>query len=475
MKPLVFDLDRTLSRVDTLLEVAVRLAFLNPLRLLRAVLIAKTRLDLKKSIFELSRHGGIAAAAPLNEKVFELCKKEARLGREIVLATGSLREIADTTADSLGFGVRVLSSTEKNLKGQEKASVLRELYGVGGFDYVGDSSADKFVWDICDKGYFVGSKRKHLRFEKKFQKSLIFIPADARQVQAIAAMRPAHWVKNALLFLAPVLAVDLNVEALVTLLLGFLAFSLVASGLYIFNDVLDMSSDRLHHVKKQRVIASGILDLRLALFLIPLLLLSGLILAFMAATGLGLVLVVFYGVFSVAYSLVIKRIPVLDVIGLSFLYVYRIVAGGLLVGVGISFWLLTFAFLTFLSLALVKRSVELGALNLSASGEMHSMSNRGYEVRDLQWVRPMGIALSATTILVLSLYVEDKFALGDSQNLLPFALIPIWAIWVSRLWFDESHKRVDSDPVRYALSNPMSLALLATMASLYFFLTLLGG
>ena len=473
MKPIVFDLDRSLSRVDTLMEQVVELALTRPFFLIRLALRAKSRLDFKREVF--AAVSSKPTTVPLNSGALALIQQEAARGREVLIASASLQEVAESAVGGIGFAVPVLASQDMNLKGALKASELTRLFGEGGFDYVGDSRADLDVWKLADSGYLVGHTRDKNKFEALIGKPLTLIPRDGDLRSALEAMRPGHWVKNVLLFLTPLLAGSLGLSSALTLVSAFVSISLVASGLYLLNDVLDLKSDRMHPEKSKRAIASGLLDLRIALMLVPSLLIIGLALAVMSSGLLGLTLISIYAILSTSYSFLFKRVPVVDVVTLSLLYVFRIIAGGLLVGIPTSFWLLTFSFLSFLALALLKRTVELAGLQQNENLSENSMSRRGYSPKDLQWVRPLGVSLSASTILMLALYVEDKFALGSSETLLPFLLIPIWSVWVSKLWFDERHGRVESDPVRYALRNKFSLGLLISLGVIYSSITFLGG
>ena len=473
MKPIVFDLDRSLSRVDTLVEQIVELALTKPFSLVRIAVGAKSRLDFKRAVFAAVNPE--PRFIPMNSSALALLHKEASSGREVLIASAALKDVAESAVGNIGITLRVLASEDSNLRGGLKASELTRLFGKEGFDYVGDSRADLEVWKVARNAYLVGNKRNKTKFEAIIGKPITLIPSDGDFRSALDAMRPGHWIKNALLFLTPVLAGALNLSSFFTLLVAFAAISLVASSLYLLNDILDLQSDRMHPEKSRRAIASGLLDLRIALGLVPLLLVLGVILAFLSSGLLGLTLISIYAVLSAAYSFLLKRIPVVDVVTLSLLYVFRIIAGGLLVGIVTSFWLLIFSFLSFLSLALLKRTVELAGLQVNENLSDNSMSRRGYSPNDLQWARPLGVSLSASTILMLALYVEDKFELGTSETLLPFLLIPVWSVWVSKLWFDEAHGRVDSDPVRYALKNKLSLGLLLTLGIIYASIILLGG
>lgn len=468
---LVVDLDGSLSKVDALAEMALALLLRHPLKLLRAALEARNRLNFKTSIFKLS--GGQISDLPLQQSVVELIQSRGAVGGKVVLATASIPEIANSVASRIPEISEVFASHAVNLKGKAKAELLAERFGTGGFDYVGDSSSDLEVWMQSDKALFVGSQRKMEHLSKKLGRKIQVVGETKTTKGFVRQLRISHWVKNLLLFAAPVLAFSTELEGYLRLTVVFFAFSFMASAFYTVNDLLDINSDRLHPEKKYRPIAAGDLGALKAGLLTPLLMTLAAISAF-ASYGLeGLAWVFFYGSISGLYSFRLKRIPVVDVISLSLLYVLRIIAGAELTQTDLTFWFLTFSLLVFLALALMKRTVEL-AVVAPGSG-IHSASIRGYGAEDLGWVRGLGLGISAVTVLVLALYMEDRF--DSSNNLLSISLIIVsaWTTWIGRLWFDEAHRKLHSDPVRHALTSPWSVATLMVVGASYLLAVQFGG
>ena len=163
----------------------------------------------------------------------------------------------------------------------------------------------------------------------------------------LEALRPKQWVKNGLVFLPLLFAIDLawapgNLEPLpqLGLQLGglFLAFCLLASGVYLFNDLMDRRSDRLHPIKKYRPIASGRLPVSRAGSLAVILVVAGLVPMFFLGWMLG-VLGILYGLVNLAYSLGMKNIVLADVVLVASGYVIRAGAGAVAIGVTPSPWL----------------------------------------------------------------------------------------------------------------------------------------
>lgn len=158
-------------------------------------------------------------------------------------------------------------------------------------------------------------------------------------------IRVTHWLKNALIFLPLFFSGNLfSVSKIVLAAIGFVAFSLVASCVYMINDINDVEADRKHPVKKNRPLASGAIKIRTAVIMVILfLLISGGILAYLYTKTNSILLVVLpvlYLVLNILYSTSLKHIPIVDVAILVSGFVIRVVFGALIIGVYLSNWLL---------------------------------------------------------------------------------------------------------------------------------------
>ncbi len=172
-------------------------------------------------------------------------------------------------------------------------------------------------------------------------------------------LRIEQWLKNLFLFVPLFFAGDLfNFEGLITLLIGFFIFSLIASSIYIFNDFKDIKLDRLHPVKRNRPLASGKVSVREALILAAVLLASGLCFSYLLNWQFFTIILV-YVTLNILYSMGLKNISIVDIFIISFGFILRILAGGILVGVAVSHWLLIMIFLLALFLVLAKRRDDL--------------------------------------------------------------------------------------------------------------------
>ena len=153
-------------------------------------------------------------------------------------------------------------------------------------------------------------------------------------------IRPRQWVKNGLVAAAPFVAGRLaEPRVLWLVLLAFVAFCLAASAVYLINDVLDVESDRAHPTKRSRPIASGLVPPPVALLSAVVLLLGGLVVAWLVTPALFVVLAV-YEVMQVAYCVRLKHEAVVDLVIVAMGFLLRAIAGGAAIGIDLSQWFL---------------------------------------------------------------------------------------------------------------------------------------
>ncbi|MBU0978473.1 decaprenyl-phosphate phosphoribosyltransferase [Patescibacteria group bacterium] len=188
----------------------------------------------------------------------------------------------------------------------------------------------------------------------------------------IKAVRPLQWVKNASLFAALLFSGFLFYQPLtgpsyfLIVTWATILFSILASSVYLINDVVDIEVDRHHPFKKNRPIASGALPVPVALFASML----GLSFVFIASLRLQpffLVLVILYVVMQVLYAKFLKHIPILDVVTISTGFLIRIYAGAIVVNLHMSVWFLLTIISASLFLSVAKRQSELTLLNNNAT------------------------------------------------------------------------------------------------------------
>jgi 4-hydroxybenzoate polyprenyltransferase len=279
----------------------------------------------------------------------------------------------------------------------------------------------------------------------------------------LQAARPHQWLKNLLVFLPMLAAHRFDAATLGASLLAFVAFSLVASSVYVLNDLLDLAADRAHPRKRGRPFASGRVPLGLATAMLPVLLVAGLaVAATLGATFLGVI--AFYWIVTLAYSLLLKRRMVVDICTLAGLYTLRIIAGGVAAGLPPSVWMLAFSIFFFFAIAAVKRQGEL--IDGAARGELKAWG-RGYHVEDVAVVSAMALASGYVSVLVLALYLDSPAVsrlYGRPEALWGICLVLLY--WISRLVMVTHRGRMDDDPVVFAVRDPVSRVCLLAIAAL---------
>ena len=207
-------------------------------------------------------------------------------------------------------------------------------------------------------------------------------------------LRIHQWVKNLFIFIPAFFAgVLLEFGNLETLLLGFFCFSFVASAIYVLNDYRDMEADRNHPEKKFRPLAAGTVGLPVAFAAAVVLLCAGLILAYILAFNFFVVILLYVAI-NLAYSQGLKNISILDIFIVASGFVLRTIAGGFLIDVAISKWLLIMVFLLALFLALAKRLDDL--LIVERGGKVSRKNMENYNLNFIY----SGITMIAGIIMV---------------------------------------------------------------------------
>jgi decaprenyl-phosphate phosphoribosyltransferase len=236
-------------------------------------------------------------------------------------------------------------------------------------------------------------------------------------------MRPKQWLKNVLVFSAPGAAgVLTHAEPLLRSLGALVIFCAASSGTYLINDAVDVEADRLHPTKKNRPIAAGHLAVPVALVVGAGLLVAGALGALVVSDWRLVLVVASYAGISVAYSLWLKREPVIELGALASGFVLRAIAGGVAAGVPISQWFLIVASFGSLFIAAGKRSAEYAELGDDRAH--HRATLNAYTPDFLRHIRTV---CSAVTIAAYCLWAFEK-AHGASHgiwfelSIVPFVL-----------------------------------------------------
>ena len=449
--PLCVDLDGTLIASDLLWESFCAMLRSQPASLAMIPFwLMRGRAALKHEI--ASRGNVDPTVLPYRAEVLSLIASERDLGRKVVLATAADGQLAHAVAEHLGIFDEVIASDgENNLKGSAKRLALEARFGAMGFDYVGDSAADLSVWKSARRAYVVMTHPRVIsEAERERPIHRVGAPAGGFALGLFKALRPHQWAKNSLL-LVPLITSHRLLEPwlLLQILIALATFNLTASAVYIVNDLLDLQADRRHRTKRNRPFASGKVPIPVggaaAVALLVLGVAGSLLLP---ATFTGLLLL--YLAVTTAYSWILKRKPMADVVCLAGLYSLRIFAGGAAVGVSISPWLIAFSMFFFLSLAFAKRYTEIEAL---PTADAH-VANRGYRAPDLELIRAMGPACGLLSVLVFCLYINspDIRLLYRRPELL-WLSCPFLLYWIGRLWLFAGRGALNDDPVIFAIHD----------------------
>lgn len=453
-RPLVVDLDGTLIHTDLLFEALLLLFKKNPLFIFVCFFwIFRGRAYLKSKVF--SKIQIPYELLPFNHQLLEFLHSEHSKGRKLVLATASPTFAAKEIQKIHSIFNEVYGTeNELNLKGNNKRQLLNQIYGERNYDYIGNSESDLKIFASAYSSYLVNPTNA---LEKKARKisDLQNVWKTKKTLWGILkSLRVYQWVKNLLVFVPLITSHTFNsLEQFSDALVGFIAFSLIASAGYIINDLFDLNADRGHPRKCKRPFASGEVSIPVAFIIFVVLLLLG----FYAAITIGhhfYTILVVYLTTSVSYSFYLKKIALYDVFILALLYSVRIFAGAVAINVELSFWLIAFSTFIFLSLAFIKRYSEL----IQISNEQNlSKRGRQYFKGDLTLLQTMGVASGFLSVVVFSLYINSSEVVKlYSQPKLLWAISLVFLFWTSRIWLLTIRGEVDEDPIVFAIKDKTS-------------------
>jgi 4-hydroxybenzoate polyprenyltransferase len=284
----------------------------------------------------------------------------------------------------------------------------------------------------------------------------------------LKALRLHQWLKNSLVFVPLIMSHQLfSAEQLLNTLLAFICFGIVASSIYLMNDLMDLRQDRRHPTKRNRPFASGALPVRQGLLAIPVLLGGAALIAAQLPPMFWLVMVC-YLTLNLGYTFYLKRKLLVDVIALSGAYTLRILAGNAAGPIELSNWLLAFSMFLFLSLALVKRYIELDTVGVDPVDEKRVMG-RGYRRADLDMISQLGVASGFAAVIVLALFVEGAGKSGlYSHREMIWLVCPIILYVIARIWVLAKRRELPDDPIMFILTDWRSHLMGAIIVAIFF-------
>ena len=478
-KILCVDLDGTLVNTDMLWESFLFHLKKNPLVFFYAIfwLLFQGKSGLKRNLaknFDFE-----PKLLPYNQQIISFIQEQKSKGYTVWLVSASyetiVKKIYEFLSDKLfdGYYATGLSSsigstdkTDKNilnLASKNKSEFLDSIFGPAGYDYIGNSSADIKVWNSCDTAYIFCSRKQGLKYtgsvtnanNRLIEKEPDFSTLGSKIKLLLKQVRIHQWAKNALIF-CPALAVHslLTSEQYGNLVLAFSSFCFLTSSVYIINDLFDIWNDRAHQKKKNRPLASGNMSIPAGIIIaVCCLSLSSIFalclsLKFFAFTTL-------YFAINILYSFKLKNIMALDCVLLPGMYTYRIFLGCVAASLANSLWLFSFAIFLFLSLAFIKRYIEL--FNLKKQGK-EQIIGRPYTVADSSVVETLYIVFGSLSILVFALYLSSTEIQHTFSSIwFAYASLLVILYWMIYMFIKASRGLIHEDPVVFVLKDRLSL------------------
>ena len=196
-------------------------------------------------------HTGVTAL-PYNKHFLDYLRQEYERGRRLILTTASDQRLARMVADYLGIFADVLAIHGKqNLKGDVKCKALQGKFGYRGFDYAGNEAADLKVWANSNAAVVVNAPNSVIRQIETIGRVIgTFARKGSTFSSLIRALRIKHWIKNLLVLVPLITGQELERFGLVIqAVYALAAFNLLASSVYVINDLTDLTNDRQHHKK----------------------------------------------------------------------------------------------------------------------------------------------------------------------------------------------------------------------------------
>lgn len=458
--PLVVDLNGALLKIDSRHETLVALVVRHPRALLRAIIVWLTRGRAAMKVMIDSLEVLDIETLPLREELLAWLRGQSVAGRALHLFSTADDAIVVRLASRLQlFDSCIYSDARQTLKGRAKAAYLSSRFP-DGFSYAGDGATESAVWEAASAAILTGARPAarrriellHKPIEAEFATPKIGAAVLTRQ------LRLHQWSKNLLVFLPLLLAHRFtDLRGWLHVLFAFCGIGLTASASYVVNDLSDLSHDRRHFTKRNRPLAAGDLPSLAAFAGVPLMLSAGFLLTFLASPKAAIVLGAYLAL-TLAYSLRLKRVPLLDTAVIGFLFSLRILLGAAALGTPPSPWLLAFSMLLFFSLAMAKRQSEL-VKALRSSGTK-GIAGRGYQPDDVVLTLAYGIGSGVASLVILMLYITNGTAakLYGSPNWL-WAVPLLVYLWQLRVWLLAHRGVLDDDPIVFAFKDRASLLL----------------
>ena len=282
----------------------------------------------------------------------------------------------------------------------------------------------------------------------------------------ILLIRPYQWIKNLIIFVPLVSSQKYEITSFILCFKALIIFSLISSCGYIINDLFDEKYDKIHPTKKYRPLASGKLNKEICIIFS--------IIIFFVAIYLGInesfefiSIIVIYLILSFFYSFFLKKIIIIDLIVISFLFLFRILAGSEIINVETSIYLLLFSQLFFLSLASIKRLAE---IKLFEEIEKDILPGRSYSKNNYKIIKIIYFFTFALSLLILIIYISSSNAKDIYSNeFILYFMCPIIITWFLRMYFKAINNKISGDPIIFAVKDKISILMLIISAVVIIF------
>ncbi len=254
-------------------------------------------------------------------------------------------------------------------------------------------------------------------------------PVGLNMQPYVILLRPAQWIKNGFVFAALIFGHRrTDPEAIVLAVAAFVCFCLASSAGYVLNDIMDRERDRLHPVKKNRPIASGVVSPSAGVAIALLLLAVDAAIMYLYLNPLFGLTVAGYLALTFAYSLKLKNVIILDVIIIAVLFVLRALGGAYAITVPVSPWLLVCTFMLCLFLGFGKRRCEIAMIGDGAAIKGHRPTLERYTPHLLTHLLSTSAGVAIITFL---LYTLDSSAqsFANKQELLYTLPLVVYGIY----------------------------------------------
>lgn len=463
-RPLVVGLDETLIRPNSLMEMIFGYIGNFPFATFKLPFwLWSGRAALKRKLAESTNID--VTTLPYNENVLVRIRDARAQGRKVYLASASDGHFVQAVAQHLSLDGWFASNGTINLSGDTKAHRLVEEFGENNFDYIGNGLDDLSVWKRAAAVTAVNPSRRVASALAKLAKPVDWATDTIDRSAWVRILRPHQWIKNGLVIIPLLTAHQFTLHAALLSLAAVAAFSAGASAVYVFNDLIDIQSDRGHPTKRNRPFAAGGLSIATGLIIGIVFCIIALALAITVSSTFSAVLLLYFIITS-AYSLVLKRKMLIDAVTLASLYTIRVIGGAVAINVPMSEWLLIFSMFFFLALALTKRYSEL-AVRFDTG--LPNPINRDYQIDDLPVISSLAAASGFSAVIVFALYLSsDTVRMLYAHSSLLWLICPLLIYWMSRTLMMSHRRLMHDDPIVFALTDRVSWAVAVLIGLLGF-------